>query len=299
MARIIGGSPLGQLSGKMGGMVFAHNKSGPYVRRYAVPVNPNTGAQLTSRASFAGAVGSFHSLTPAQKVQWQNFAQTAFNPKNAINIGQFSSINAYTALRQAVINGNKYLTAPTVGVNGTPLVVQPTFDTLSFSETPPVFTVQPNLKEAGTGDAITFGDIITEIDQNGQFNVTLNIQPGTTGAPNLAGFVDAVDHEIGFAVYMSNTNVQGGLFYQNPEKILLGVIPFNTATPADLTAVETIEFTGNLAIDPADYQAFPVAGDFVRLSVYAIDFNSGTLACIGTGKQSGTGTSENSVDAGL
>lgn len=292
MARIVGGSPIGQLSGKMGGMVFAHNKSGPYVRRYAVPVNPNTGAQLSARASFAGAVGSFHSLTPAEKTQWQSFAQTAFNPKNAINIGQFSGINAYTALQQAVINGNKLLTSPTVGVNGTPLVTQPANLNLTFNDIPPVFTVQPNLKENGTGNAITYGDINGTIDKDGEFDITLNINPGMTGAPTLAGMLDAVDHKIGYAVYMSESHVQGGLFYNNPEKILLGVIPANDAGSTDLASVATIEFTGNTAVNTANYQAFPVAGNFVRLSVYAIDYDSGTLACIGTVKDSVSGNSE-------
>ena len=290
MARIVGGSPLGTLSGKMGGFVFAHNKSGPYVRQYVVPVNPNTGAQVSARASFASGVSSFHSLTPAQKTQWQNFAQTSFNPKNAINTGQFSSINAYTALRTMVNQGNKLNYNATIGKNGTPLAVQPSFELPTFSETPPVFAMQPNFKEFATGDAITIGDIEAEIRTDGSFDVVLNINPGVTGAPTLAGFVDAVDHEIGFAVYMSNANVQGGLFYQNQEKICLGYIPFNDADQTDLTAVETIELSGIAAIDTADYQAFPVAGNYVRISVYIIDNKSGQGICIGPAKPKSGGT---------
>lgn len=282
MAKIVGGSMIGELSGKMGGMVFSRNKSGQYIRSYVVPVNPNTGAQLTARASFAGAVGSFHSLDPAEKTQWQNFAQTAFNPKGAINTGQFSGINAYTALNQMVIHGNKYLTAPTLAVNGTPLVGQPTYGSLTFSDTPPVFTVQPNLKDNVTGQAITYGSMTGGVAYDGSFEITMNINPSPTGAPTLAGFEDAVGHPIAYAVYMSEAHVQGGLFYANPFKYLLGVIPPNDADSTDLTAVTDLTFTASTVIDTANYQAFPVAGNFVRISVYAVSSEDGSQQCIGT-----------------
>ena len=282
MAKIVGGSPLGTLSGKMGGLVFAHNKSGPYVRQYVVPVNPNTNAQLRARSSFGTAVGSFHSLSPAEKGHWQAFAQTSFNPKDAINVGQFSSINAYTALRTAVIQGNKLNETPTVLKNGVALVTQPSFTPPVFNDNPPVFTVQPNLKEFTTGNAITIGNMRASVNSNGSFELEMDVNPGLTGAPTLAGFKDAVDHNIGIAVFMSNANVQGGLFYQNPMKYLLAYIPFNDADNTDLNAVTTLGFQSDGVITPSDYQDFPYAGQVVRLSVYFMDNSSGTFACIGT-----------------
>lgn len=38
-----------QKSGKQGGVVFSHNKGGPYVRNRAIPVNPNTDRQAAVR----------------------------------------------------------------------------------------------------------------------------------------------------------------------------------------------------------------------------------------------------------
>jgi len=282
MARIVGGSMIGELSGKMGGMVFSRNKSGQYIRKYAIPVNPNTGAQLTARASFAGAVGSFHSLTPAEKTLWQNFAQTAFNPKQGINTGQFSGINAYTAYNQAVIHSNKFKTSPTIAVNGSPLAGPFTFDDMVFNDTPPIFTVQPNLKEFGTGNAITFSTLEGGVATDGSFEIKLNLNPGLTGAPTLAGLLDAVDHEVGFLVYMSEAHVQGGLFYNNPMKYLLGYVPFCDVDETDLVAVNDLTFTCSTVIDPANYQSFPNEGNFVRVSVYIADHKSGGLQCIGT-----------------
>lgn len=282
MARIVGGSPMGELSGKMGGFVFSRNRSGQYVRKFSIPINPSTGAQLQARSSFAGAVGSFHSLTPAEKSQWQSFAVGAFNPKNAINIGQFSGINAYTALRQLVIHGNKLLATKTMSVNGVALVTQPTDDPLVFNDIPPVYTVQPNLKEATTGNSITYGDITGGVKVDGSFNFTMNINPGLTGPPNLQGLVDAVDHPIGYAVYMSEPHPQAGLFYKNPFNTLLGVIPGNDADSTDLTAVTSIGFSTPAVVDPSNFQNWPVVDDWVRVSVYAIDVSHGTLMCIGT-----------------
>jgi hypothetical protein len=294
MARIVGGSMIGELSGKMGGLVFSRNKSGQYIRKYAIPVNPNTGAQLTARASFAGAVGSFHSLDPNEKTLWQNFAQTAFNPKGAINTGQFSGINAYTALNQMVIHGNKFLTSPTLAVNGSPVTPAPSYSSLTFSDTPPVFTVQPNLKDNVTGQAVTYGSIEGGVANDGSFEVKLNLNPTPTGPATLAGFEDAVGHPIAYAVYMSEAHVQGGLFYNNPFKYLLGIIPTNDAGPSDLSSVTDITFTASSVIDTANYQAFPTAGNFVRVSVYAVSSSDGSMQCIGT-MDDGSGLQEMEV----
>ena len=38
-----------QKSGKQGGVVFSHNRAGPYVRNRAIPVNPNTDRQASVR----------------------------------------------------------------------------------------------------------------------------------------------------------------------------------------------------------------------------------------------------------
>lgn len=297
MAKIVGGSPLGTLSGKMGGMVFAHNKSGPYVRQYVVPVDPRSGAQERARASFGTAVGSFHSLTPAEKTIWQQFAVSTFNPRNGINIGQFSSINAYTALRTAVNQATKLADSPEMFVNGVSLPVQPTYEMPTFSNQPPTFTVQPNFKEAVTGNAITVNNITARVEEGGAFEVTLNINPGLTGAPDLEGLVDAVDHKLGFGIFMSSANVQGGLFYENPERYLLSYIQHNDAGVSDLTAVQTIKFKSAGMINVADYQSWPKVGMYFQLKVYVMDGKSGTWACLGTAQPPGLGAHEIIVEA--
>ncbi len=58
------------VSGKVGGNVFARNSSGPYVRSWAKPVNPNTAKQQAVRASFATLISSWKNLTKAQQQLW-------------------------------------------------------------------------------------------------------------------------------------------------------------------------------------------------------------------------------------
>lgn len=282
MAVIRGGSILGEIRGKLGGMVFSRNRSGQIVRKYSIPLNPDTGAQLQARASFASAVGSFHSLTPSQKTQWENFAKTSFNPKDVINTGQFSGINAFTALKTMIVHGNKLKTSATLSVNGSALTPQPAYTDITFDTTPPVNTIQPNLQVVGGGAPANYGTITGGVAYDGSFEINLSILPGVSGAPNLAGFKDALGEDVAYAVYMSESHVQAGLFYQNPYQYLLGVIPISQATPTDLTGVTDIKFTSSTVIDTGTYQAFPIAGSTVRVSVFQISGKHGSMICIGT-----------------
>ena len=64
-----------QRSGKQGGMVWSHNRTGPYVRERAVPVNPNTDRQVAARnAMRALAIRWETTLTQAQRDAWDTYA---------------------------------------------------------------------------------------------------------------------------------------------------------------------------------------------------------------------------------
>ena len=47
----------GDLTGKLGGLVGARWKQSPYTRRYVIPANPQTSAQMATRDSWAMLVG--------------------------------------------------------------------------------------------------------------------------------------------------------------------------------------------------------------------------------------------------
>lgn len=61
-------------SGKLGGMVWSHNKGGPYIRTRAIPTNPNSARQQLVRAFLATMSVAWEALTDAQRNAWNTWA---------------------------------------------------------------------------------------------------------------------------------------------------------------------------------------------------------------------------------
>jgi hypothetical protein len=71
-------------SGSVGGVTFSRNKSGQYMRRRAVPINPGSAFQSLTQGNFAVLVTRWTSvLTQAQRDGWETWA---------INTPQFDSL---------------------------------------------------------------------------------------------------------------------------------------------------------------------------------------------------------------
>lgn len=281
MARIVGGSLIGEIRGKLGGQVFSANKAGQYIRSYRVPTNPRTVAQCRARARFGAAAGTYHSLTALLKANWQNFASSVFSPKIGINTGQFSGFNAYTSLRATTENGNDINQDVDVLVNGASPLIAATEENYSFEDIPPVFQLQPAIKEQVTGSALALSLISASVGADGSFKIELAVAGSPLGGSDIEDFVDPQDTKFGFLVQMSNSNPQAGMFFQNPYRYTLGYIKPQSLDSTERSAVETLGFESTTSIDPADYQSFPVTNDYVQVSV----FNSGAsgmLVCLGS-----------------
>lgn len=81
---LIKGGLISEASGKLGGIVFAHNSGGQYVRQFRVPTNPNTAAQQRARQDFGQASIRWRdTLTAAQRAAWNAIAPT-ITAKNAL-----------------------------------------------------------------------------------------------------------------------------------------------------------------------------------------------------------------------
>lgn len=66
---------LTQVSGSIGGMTFAHNRGGLYIRTRAIPTDPNSAFQAALRAVFGALVQRWEAtLTPAQRNVWDAYA---------------------------------------------------------------------------------------------------------------------------------------------------------------------------------------------------------------------------------
>lgn len=66
---------IGIISGKIGGNVFSHGRSGQVMKALSIPVNPNSQAQQIARSQIAHlSVQWFEDLTDAQRETWETYA---------------------------------------------------------------------------------------------------------------------------------------------------------------------------------------------------------------------------------
>lgn len=280
MARIVGGSPFGEIRGKIGGFVASRNRAGQYLRQYVVPVDPSSQAQQRARNTFAVNSGGWHGLTDLQKSQWNAFALSGYNPKNQANVGQMSGMNAFIALNNGITQMNGFFAPTFTGqVAATPLGVFTPQVTPSIS-VPPTETFVANIDgtsySAGS-PVVTMnlgGGAIMDVD--GQFSFQLVLSSSLTGFDS---FVNTKGQNYGFAVYRSEPLVQARQFVANPFMQLMKIIrPGTFATPG--TGI-TITIDNTSPITTANYVNLPSVGNVVQMSVFAI-CEDGQLARVGS-----------------
>ena len=67
-------STLTQVSGSIGGLTFAHNQAGMYIRGRGLPANPATPAQETIRNAMSAAQTAWKNLSSAVRSGWAAYA---------------------------------------------------------------------------------------------------------------------------------------------------------------------------------------------------------------------------------
>jgi hypothetical protein len=73
------------MSGRLGGNVFAKNKYGYYIKMFKAPSNPRTDYQQNIRAFFASASRQWQALTDAQRTNWDSIAATYSYVKGGVS----------------------------------------------------------------------------------------------------------------------------------------------------------------------------------------------------------------------
>lgn len=125
------------MSGKSGGSVFAFNRAGSYVRRWAKPTNPMSDLQTAVRQAFGASARAYGTLTEAQRNAWKQFGID--NPK-VDRLGDSRPMQAMQAFISANQNRNTVnlpsVDEPVQGAYAIPAFVVSTFDvdTTSISE---------------------------------------------------------------------------------------------------------------------------------------------------------------------
>lgn len=264
-------SYIGQLSGKLGGMIFSRNKGGSYVRAGVKGINPQTQSQLRARNAFASVSTLFRTLSSAEKSQWQEFADNWYSPRQGGNVGQFSAYNAFIALRSTVQQSIRLGFVPEVTINQA--IVPNTitdFDFTPMPETPLAVGLSPAYATPSSTSEVLSIDSVS-VTTDGKFSVLLQVGDGT--GVQLSNLEDIYGNNLGYAVYISNGNPADNMSYNNEFAICLGFArPFELTTPGtDLDAVEDIRIQKNTALSVGEYKRFPLLNEYVNVTVLVMN----------------------------
>src|SRR6188768_1690918 len=113
MARITTGPIIADIRGKSGDQIFSRNKSGAYVKAFAVPTNPNTINQQNIRSSYAQGTTDWQNLTEAERTLWNEFARSYHARRALSKSGILSGFNMFMRNRvMAYYYGVGGLTTP-------------------------------------------------------------------------------------------------------------------------------------------------------------------------------------------
>lgn len=74
MAKVRPGTTQSEISGSIGGLTYARNRYGSYVRSRSNPVNPNSPGQIAVRAILAAVSRDWSALTDSQRDAWILYA---------------------------------------------------------------------------------------------------------------------------------------------------------------------------------------------------------------------------------
>lgn len=76
MALFRAGIAVGQISGRVAGNIFSHNRGGPYIRNGTIPIASTTGPALNAKGILANKSQEWQGLTDTQRAAWREWANT-------------------------------------------------------------------------------------------------------------------------------------------------------------------------------------------------------------------------------
>ena len=113
MAKIKFSALVTDASGSVGGNIFSRNASGPYVKGFTMPHNPNTQKQQKVRSDFAVLISQWKNLSKAQQQLWQDAAPQYPKTDSLGQSGVYTGQQLFNKLNQ------------TLAVVGVSLITQP------------------------------------------------------------------------------------------------------------------------------------------------------------------------------
>ena len=104
MARVSTGSIVADIAGKVGDEIYSRNRHGPYVKAYAVPVQPDTASQIAARAGMTNTIREWSELSDVEYTAYvafaEQFSKSGFNvPRKKVDPRSFFFQNALNRQR--------------------------------------------------------------------------------------------------------------------------------------------------------------------------------------------------------
>lgn len=182
MAKIVYGSGINQISGKIDGVVYSRNRYGGYVRSYQPPVNPNSTRQIAVRNVFKQLTEAWNTtLSAAQRTAWNLYGSSV---PVLDRLGQ--SINL-TGFQHYIRSNTLILQCGLTRVDDGPT-------TFALPEIDATFSVAAS--EATNQFTVTFDDTMTWCDEDGAALAIFGGSPQLGTREFFAGpwrFCDSID----------------------------------------------------------------------------------------------------------
>jgi len=122
MAIFTPGSVVGQISGRIGGSIYSHNRGGPYIRNGTIPVAVSSDAAVNQKARLAMISADWRNLTDAQRLAWTTWAQANPQTNRLGHQTVLSGHMAYTGINSRLnLWGQTLLDVPPLGTAPDPL----------------------------------------------------------------------------------------------------------------------------------------------------------------------------------
>jgi len=119
MGKVVFGGGLSLISGRVGGVVYARNRGGYYVRNYVPTPNPNTTHQSTVRGYLTSANASWQGLTSAQRGSWNGYADSLPRVDRIGRQVKLTGRQVYIGMAIQVSKRTGFYVAPSLPVVGT------------------------------------------------------------------------------------------------------------------------------------------------------------------------------------
>lgn len=91
------GALVSEVRGKVGGVVFARNKGGMYIRNFAAPINRRTPLQAESRQFLTDAIAGWRDLTEPARLAWGDYGREVGTFNSLGEKVTISGMSAYVA----------------------------------------------------------------------------------------------------------------------------------------------------------------------------------------------------------